>query len=158
MEVGSRFVWISRILTFLWAYLLVINYSGYTQPDTVVLQREGIITQLETEAAKQKNDTETRDATDYIKAEAQMVLVPDLYQKHSMYRMVGCLITLIGVVLLRNLKSLGFHLLSAGTIFLIFTGFYSFGFGIFGWLFNLLYLAIGLFSVLYYMGKRELLS
>ena len=157
MDVSSRFIWISRILTFLFAFMMVSNYGGYSQPEEVVQLREGMIAQLQSEAAK-NNDEESLSAIDFITAEAELVLVPDIYQKHSLYRMVGSFIVLLGLMLLRNLKSIGFHLLVAGMLFLVFTGFYSFGFGIFGWLFNLYYMTLGGFSMFYYSRKRSLLS
>ena len=156
MEIGSRFIWIRRILTFLFAFMIVSNYGGYSQPDEVVQLREGMLAQLQSEAA-QKNDDESMDAINFITAEAELVLIPAIYQKHSLFRMVGSFIVLLGLILLRNLRSIGFHLLVAGVLFLVFTGFYSFGFGIFGWLFNFYYMFLGAFSIYYYSRKKAFL-
>lgn len=157
MEVSSRFIWISRILTFLFAFMMVSNYGGYSQPEEVVQLREGMIAQFQSEAAKNK-DEESLNAIEFITTEAEAVLVPEVYQKHSLFRMVGCFIVLLGLVLLRNLKSIGYHLLVAGLIFTLFTGFYTFGLGVFGWLFNLYYMCLAAFSIFYYTRKRALLT
>ena len=55
MDVSSRFIWISRILTFLFAFMMVSNYGGYSQPEEVVQLREGMIAQFQSEAAKNKD-------------------------------------------------------------------------------------------------------
>ena len=79
MEVSSRFIWISRILTFLFAFMMVSNYGGYSQPEEVVQLREGMIAQLQSEADK-KNDEESLNAIEFITTEAEAVLVPEVYQ------------------------------------------------------------------------------
>ena len=144
--------------------ILIVIRNSYTQtakPQTIANQKVDVAVapkELGIVEADKKNDEESLNAIEFITTEAEAVLIPEVYQKHSLYRMVGCFIVLLGLVLLRNLKSIGYHLLVAGLIFTLFTGFYTFGLGVFGWLFNLYYMCLAAFSIFYYTRKRALLT
>ena len=47
------------------------------------------------------------------------------FKKLSLYRIIGCIVMLIGVVFLRMKKGIGLHLYFAGGFFTVITGFYD---------------------------------
>jgi hypothetical protein len=158
MEVTRSFKIVSIILTFIWAFMMISNYDGYSNPEQAEVMRTGLIAQLQAEADKNDDNQEVQAAIDgYITSIEQTLLTPN-YKKHSLYRMIGCFIAFVGVVFLRNGKAIGLHMLGAAVLFLLFTGFYAIGFGLIGWVFNLFYIFFGGLSFLFFYQKRAILN
>ena len=152
MKSISAYQIIGILLTFFIAFLMASNFGSYHQPAEVHVMRDGLLAELDKQAIQ---NPIVQEATDRYKNNIETSLTEPRYKQHSLFRIIGNFILLLGVVLLRHQKMIGLHLFIAGSIFIFFTGFYTLWFGIIGWVFNLFYMLWTLGFGLYFYSKRK---
>jgi hypothetical protein len=156
---GSRtYRFITIGLTFFLSLLTVNNFSSYSSSGEIDKAKKSIIESLEVEKDKNESDELFGKVIDSYIEDINVSLTEIRFRQHSLFRIIGCLVALIGVVLLRLRKTLGLHFFVAGMIFCLFTGFFTLGIGIIGWLLNALYFIILLAFGLYFFFKRTQLA
>ncbi len=157
MEQSKSYKVIGVILTFLLAFMTVSNYSGYSNAEA-----ESTMLQEQFSAAFQQQEyAEVPEMESFATGFLQQVeskLVPYVYRKKSLYRLVGCIVALFGIVLLRSGKFIGFHLFLGGMLIGIVAVFYMFGFGMLGWVFNFTHVVFTAAVATYYFTKRKELT
>tara|TARA_B110000495_G_C22552401_1_gene334053 strand:- start:39 stop:515 length:477 start_codon:yes stop_codon:yes gene_type:complete len=149
---------IGLVLTFLLAFNVVTNFGTYSQPDDATIIKEGVLKELENRKVDFEDDDLAISAIESYKKDIDQRLNIHSFKKLSLYRIIGCIVMLIGVVFLRMKKSIGLHLYFAGGFFTVITGFYVMGGGILGWIFNLWYIMLLLVFGVYFFIKRTELS
>ncbi len=156
MKSSSVYQVISILLTFIFAFLVAANFGTYHKPEEANLMKKQLLSELEKKSGELNSTDPGLEFFRSFQSSIELSLTPQNYKMHSLYRIIGCFISLLGIVMLRRKKALGLHLVIAGIIFVVFTGFYVFGFTLIGWVFNILYILFGGLVSLYYYSKREL--
>lgn len=149
---------IGLVLTLLLAFSVVTNYGSYSQPEDATSIKEGILKELDNTQDNFVADDPTVAVVETYKKDIEESLSIYSFRQLSLYRMVGCLVMLIGVTFLRLRKSVGLHLFFAGGIFTLASGFYAMGMGILGWIFSLWYIFIIATFGFYFFTKRKELT
>lgn len=134
------------------------NFGTYSQPEEATIIKEGILKELENRQDDFKHDDLTISAIESYKKDIDHSLNVHSFKQLSLYRIMGCLVMLLGVVFLRMKKGIGLHLYFAGGFFTVITGFYAMGGGILGWVFNIWYIMLLLVFGAYFFIKRKELS
>ncbi|PCJ62791.1 MAG: hypothetical protein COA58_16645 [Bacteroidetes bacterium] len=158
MNGSKTYKYICIGLTFFLAFLTVNNVGSYSSSENVPTMRESIISGLEEQAELYESDPKMTEAFEAYILSIEESLTERRFRQHSLFRIIGCLLSLVGVVFLRLHKTIGLHLFVAGMIFSIFTGFYTLGIGIMGWVLNILYAVLLLTFGLYFFSKRKELA
>ena len=143
------------------SYLISLNFSSYTNANEVDNMRTEIMREIEirfSTALATASADEKEEMIASFNADLDQNLTVPKYKRHSLFRIVGNFITLFGALLMIRLRKMGYHLYVAGTLFLVFTGFSSMGFGLMGWTFNLFYILVGLVFSLFYTRYRSILT
>jgi len=140
------------------AFNVVTNFGTYSQPEEANFIKEGILKELENSQGDFRDENFTIRGIESYKKDIDQSLNVHSFKELSLYRIMGCLVMLIGVVFLRMKKGIGLHLYFAGGFFTIITGFYAMGGGILGWIFNLWYIMLLLVFGVYFIVKRTELS
>lgn len=145
------------MLTFLLAFNVVTNFGTYSQPEDATIIKEGVLKELENRKVDFEDDLAISAIESYKKDIDQRLNIRS-FKKLSLYRIIGCIVMLIGVVFLRMKKGIGLHLYFAGGFFTVIAGFHAMGGGILGWIFNLWYIMLLLVFGVYFFIKRTELS
>jgi hypothetical protein len=148
---------IGLVLTFLLAFNVVTNFGTYSQPEDATIIKEGVLKELENRKVDFEDDLAISAIESYKKDIDQRLNIRS-FKKLSLYRIIGCIVMLIGVVFLRMKKGIGLHLYFAGGFFTVIAGFHAMGGGILGWIFNLWYIMLLLVFGVYFFIKRTELS
>ncbi len=137
-----------------------MNYVMYSTPEQISTMRQDILVQLEHSIEDMENDSNTEELDgffDKVTEDVETHLTESRYKQHSLYRMLGNFLTLIGAMFMFRARKLGFHLYIGGSILSIVFGFVAFGFGMIGWAFNILYIfAALLFGFIYFKSLKYL--
>ncbi|MGB0849876.1 MAG: hypothetical protein ACPGTP_01405 [Bacteroidia bacterium] len=146
------------VLTFLVAFFLASNLTSYQNPSQINELRETLLTDFENRMDDMQELEGAAELQERYVVSIEKSLTEGNYKRASMYRFIGFIVVLFGVFVLRKKKSIGLHLFLAGMLFVVITGFYSYGMGIVGWALNIGYIifttVVGLF---YYIRRGELI-
>lgn len=156
MEQSRSYKIIGIILTVVLSFMTVSNYSGYTnaEKDSELL-RADLKTAFSQQQKAYEEVPEMQSVFDEFDEQLENKLVPHTYRQKSLYRLIGCIVALFGIALLRNGKFIGFHLFLGGMLVGIAAAFYTFGFGMMGWLFNVTHILFTAAVATYYYTKRK---
>jgi hypothetical protein len=140
------------------SFLTALNYSMYTSPGDIAELRENMLKETEKSvrlmtAGNNQEKIEKRLAN--LKKDVEQNITTAKFKLHSMYRIIGNFLTLLGAMFMLKTKKLGFHLYLAGTLFSVITGFYAFGLGTIGWSFNITYIFAGLIFIPIYLKSLK---
>lgn len=156
MKQSKSYKIIGVILTFVLAFMTVSNYSGYANAEEEsTLLREQLSVAFEQQQEAYEDVPEMQSVVDGFIEHIDTKLVPYVYRQKSLYRLVGCIVALLGIALLRSEKFIGFHLFLGGMLIGIIAVFYMFGFGVLGWIFNVTYVVFTTAVATYYFTKRK---
>jgi hypothetical protein len=143
------------------SYLASLNFSSYYNANEVDVMQKEISREIEMRFSQSLNGISEQDADktlEMVQTDLEQNLTVPKYKKHSLFRIVGNLITMIGAYMMLRLRSFGYHLYIAGTVFLIITGFTSLGFSLMGWSFNMFYILVGFgFGIFYTINRKWLI-
>lgn len=140
------------------SFLVAVNVTAYQHPDEAIAFKEKLFLELDKQAERNRHLDGVEETILSFKASIECSLTEGNYRLHSLFRIIGCIVAVIGVSFLRSRKELGLHLFSAGMLFAIFTGFYAFGFSIIGLSFNVVYFLFFLTIFFFYYTKRHTLE
>lgn len=136
--------------------MTVSNYSGYTNANKdSELLRADLKTAFSQQQLAYEDVPEMQSTFEGFNEQLENKLVPNVYRQKSLYRLIGCIVSLFGIALLRNGKFIGFHLFLGGMAVSILAAFYTFGFGMIGWLFNVTYILFTAAVSIYYYTKKN---
>ncbi len=136
--------------------MTVSNYSGYTNANKdSELLRADLKTAFSQQQLAYEDVPEMQSRFEGFNEQLENKLVPNVYRQKSLYRLIGCIVSLFGIALLRNGKFIGFHLFLGGMAVGILAAFYTFGFGMIGWLFNVTYILFTAAVSIYYYTKKN---
>ena len=141
------------------SYLASLNFSSYYNANEADKMREEVSREIEIRFSNLGNVSEEEGDRmfEMVQSDIETNLTVPKYKKHSLFRIIGNLATMLGALLMLRLKRFGYHLYVAGTLFLVFTGFAAIGLGIIGWTFNLFYIFTGIGFTIFYSYNRKLL-
>ncbi|MDB4161032.1 hypothetical protein N9772_01530 [Bacteroidia bacterium] len=158
MEQSRSYKIIGIILTVILSVMTVSNYSGYTNANKdSELLRADLKTAFSQQQLAYEDVPEMQSRFEGFNEQLENKLVPNVYRQKSLYRLIGCIVSLFGIALLRNGKFIGFHLFLGGMAVGILAAFYTFGFGMIGWLFNVTYILFTAAVSIYYYTKKKYL-
>lgn len=143
------------------SYLASLNFSSYYNANEADEMQRQISREIEmrfTQSLIGVSEEEAEKSLKWVQADLEQNLTVPKYKKHSLFRIIGNLITMIGAYLMLRIRSMGYHLYVAGTVFLIISGFTSLGFSLMGWSFNMFYIFAGIAFTIFYTYDRRFLT
>ena len=142
------------MVTLILSFMIASNIESYRNPDSVNFLRESLLTSIEAQSTDLPDPNLKRVYKNFMEdIEANLIEVK--YKKVSLFRMIGCIVSLIGGIFLRKMKQIGLHLFISGNIFVLGATFYVFHFGLSGWMMNVSYLIFSMITSLFYIVKRD---
>lgn len=142
------------VLTFLVAFFLASNLTSYQNPAQINKLRENLLTDLENRMEGMQKLEGASELQEMYEVDIENTLTERNFKRASMFRFIGLIVVLFGVFVLRKKRSIGLHLFLAGMLFVVVTGFYSYGLGIVGWALNIGYIVFTLVVGLFYYARR----
>lgn len=141
------------------SFLLVANWSFYRSPMDLAEFRESMLSELERqyEITGSVPEEEKEETLNKIHDDIDRHLTLSRFASHSLYRVIGNLLVLIGALLFRRMPQNGFRIMLVGSILTIATGFIFFGTSFIGWSFNLFYiLSASIVMPIFFIFQRKL--
>lgn len=156
MEISKSFRFIGSFLTFLLAFLVISNFGSYSSAsEELAILLPQIQEGLDQQIIAMEGEEDAEESMKGFKTQFSEMLTVPAFRMHSLLKMVGCLAGLIGIVMLRRLKSLGLHLFIGGMAICVVSGIYLYGASLVGAMFTILYLLFGTAVAVYYWSKRD---
>ena len=97
------------MVTLILSFMIASNIESYRNPDSVNFLRESLLTSIEAQSTDLPDPNLKRVYKNFMEdIEANLIEVK--YKKVSLFRMIGCIVALIGGIFLRKMKQIGLHL------------------------------------------------
>lgn len=152
---SKRYRFVAVVLTFIVGLQLINNIRSYENPDAVETIRAQWLALLDEQAELVGDDPAAEHLFKVMRADIKDNLKEARFEKQSLLKIIGSIVSLFGVILIRLRNDIGVHFFAAGMLFSIFSSFYLYGFGYVGWTFNVYYLLVLIGFGIFFMKNHN---